>query len=77
MRVVCINSDNYYLTLGKIYEIENITDWKYIGSVTRYGKTYLTNHWIVNDKGKRHTIETHLFKPLDELRLEKLDILLS
>lgn len=58
MRVVCLDSGSYHLTVGKIYDVVYIDKCGYI---------------IINDIGYRHYIEENLFITLSELRLKKLN----
>jgi hypothetical protein len=60
MRVVCIDSGSYHLTVGKIYDVSLI-------------KSKIFDYTISNDKGCNHYVESNLFIPLTEVRNKKLE----
>ena len=60
MKLKCINTGDYYLTLNKIYEAEICLDTK----------TF--DYYITNDIGIRHGLEKSLFINISEMREEKL-----
>ena len=63
MKVECINKgDNIYLTIGKTYDINNYND-----------KCYK----IINDNNKDWYYSKEYFKPLSEIRNEKINKLLK
>ena len=63
MRIVCKNNgDDYWdITIGKTYDV--IEEYKY--------------YKIINDSGKEEWFVKYWFKPLSEVRNEKIDKLLE
>ena len=74
MKVVCIDSTHSirgipsleYVTKGKVYEI--ICHHKLLG------KVYIN---IIGNNGREVTLSKNRFRPLDEVRLEKLEEILK
>jgi hypothetical protein len=64
MKVKCIDSNGGWLTIGKIYEVLEI-DEKASGF-----------YWMMNNYGKRDWYFKDRFKPLSEIRIEKINKLL-
>ena len=62
MKVICIDKGSYFLTLDKIYDAEIISD---TSSVFWYQ--------VINDIGICHGVEKELFRPLSDIREEKLN----
>lgn len=62
MKVKCIKTSGYFLTVGKIYNVE-----PYINKI--FGEEY----YIINDVGTEHTVEKYLFIDVDTLRNKKLE----
>jgi hypothetical protein len=62
MKVKCINSKFWYLTIGKMYDVINENDYFYE---------------IVEDSGYSNWYHKEYFKPLSEIRNEKIDKLLE
>jgi hypothetical protein len=62
MKIKCIDNHNYYLTIGKIYDVMN-------ESVDVY--------WIINDLDKIDWYYKDWFKTVAEIRNEKIDKLLK
>ena len=73
MKIICISTkdpegENFhdgYITIGKVYECS--------GKRLAFGSRYL----IVNDEGVRTSYPSHCFKPLSEIREEKLNLILN
>jgi hypothetical protein len=64
MKVVCIDDDYpEIVTLGKIYEIIGYDDNNVV--------------YIIDNNGREVAIGENRFKPLDEIRLEKIEDLLK
>lgn len=59
MKVVCIDKGSYYLTVGKVYDVDSYD-------------TPVFEYWIFNDMGVRHGVEEELFVELSEVRNDKL-----
>lgn len=60
MKVICIDSGSYHLTVNKIYEVENY----YLNGnniVTTTQNSNGLDYYITNDIGHRHTVESTLF----------------
>lgn len=72
IRLRCINTGSYHLTLGKIYTVQPIWNSS-VGSVTKNGRTVFFEYWIINDLGKQHQIEADLFVDIRLHRQEQLD----
>ncbi len=74
MKVVCIDTEQRiggipsleYVTEGKVYEI--ICHHKLVGNV------YVN---IIGNNGREVTLSKNRFRPLDEVRLEKLEEILK
>ena len=64
MKVKCINSIIWYLTIGKIYDVIKID------SADNY-------YWIINDSDRLFNYPKKHFKLLSEIRNEKIDKLLN
>jgi hypothetical protein len=64
MKVKCIYNDNgwFYLTIGKVYEVINIDD--------------AGDYLIMDDDNDKLWYLKKWFKPLSEIRIEKIDKLL-
>lgn len=62
MKVKCIKTSGYILTVGKIYNVE-----PYINKI--FGEEY----YIINDVSTEHTVEKYLFIDVDTLRNKKLE----
>ena len=65
MKVVCINSGQYWLTVGRIYD----------ASISPAYTTFQSRicYVIANDLGIKHTVESYLFIELDIVRQQKLN----
>ncbi len=62
MKVKCIKTSGYILTVGKIYDVELYTN-----------KIFGEEYYIINDVSTEHTVEKYLFIDLDTLRNKKLE----
>ena len=62
MKVKCIKTSGYILTVGKIYDVESYTN-----------KIFGEEYYIINDVGTEHTVEKYLFIDIDTLRNKKLE----
>lgn len=62
MKVVCIYNGNYYITIGKIYDVIDETNYTYD---------------IINDRGFVFSYEINCFKSASEIRNEKINKLLE
>ena len=60
MKVKCIKTSGYILTVGKIYDVELYTN-KIFGE-----------YYIINDVGMRLCMRKELFENISEIRDEKL-----
>jgi len=69
MKVVCINSGQYWLTVDKIYNAEVSPAYTTFQSRICYV--------ITNDLGIRHSAESYLFIELDKVRQQKLNELIN
>lgn len=68
MKLKCINTGGYHLTLNKIYETEICLDTKTFEQPLPASSDY----YITNDIGIRHGLEKSLFINISEMREEKL-----
>jgi len=66
MKVICIDSGSYHLTVNKIYEVENY----YLNGTTQNSNGL--DYYITNDIGYRHTVESTLFTAVPIIREQKL-----
>lgn len=68
MKVVCIDIGSYHLTLGKTYDVVEISE-------IHNTDHRLFDYKITNDKGISHYVEGNLFIKLEDMREEKLNSL--
>lgn len=66
MKVVCIDSGSYHLTVNKIYEVENY----YLNGTTQ--NSNVLDYWLINDIGYSHAVESTLFTEVPIIREQKL-----
>ncbi len=66
MKVICIDSGSYHLTVDKIYEVED-----YCGT-THWVSSKGLDYWLVNDIGYSHGVESTLFTTVPIIREQKL-----
>ena len=64
MKVICINSAGYHLTVGKIYDVSDLKDDRV---------KHLFQYLVKNDKDFTHAVEESIFKDLNMVREEKLN----
>lgn len=64
MKLLCIKESGYFLTPGKIYDVEVVVD---------PSDRDLFTYWVFNDKGVRHGVEGLFFVELSKVRNEKLE----
>lgn len=70
MKVICIDSGSYHLTVNKIYEVENYYLWISLNGTTQNSNGL--DYYITNDIGYRHTVESTLFTTVPIIREQKL-----
>jgi hypothetical protein len=64
-KVVCIKQGDYWLTVGKTYNVWDLADG------------FIHDYQIMNDRGVTHYVEKSLFVPLADVREKRLNILLN
>lgn len=65
MKVVYINFGGYWLTTGKVYDVQE--------GQLRGGSIH--DYYVINDKGIEHSVERSLFVLLSDVRDKRLKIL--
>jgi hypothetical protein len=75
IKLVCvIENSGYFFTLNKIYDGYSYIPSDITGTLLR---DELIGYMVMNDKGVEHLVETTVFKRLDEIREEKLNIIFN